>query len=448
MWIKRWLSILVVILGVFFLAHNLFFFNSRSGYIYSLHVKYAQVISEQWRYPTIDETAKFYDPPLFFFISGSFTRVASYFSGKDFFEAVVYWRYLSIIFPIISGYLWYQIIRKLYPKNQSARLAFIVLLFSLPVLHKTLVMYTIEPWLWLISSLVLWYFIYKFQPHPTLKTTLILAGLMILALLSRVSATAVLVAVSAGILGLSWLGQISFKKAILLLGVFLVLVFAGTWWFYGRKSDLYEDRITVIMNRFEGGVAPSERLAFLTEVPLHFMMTHPIRMEVWLNRLVPIYYSEFWGDFWNFYIQRRFGIGFEAREADRLLTTPRRVANLALQNQVNLPATILMMVGFGYFLLRLAKNAFRRPDMAWLIELMLLITFLVTWVGFLYSITFHGSLKGDSIKASYMLFILPIFIYQLVVFLFEVVKKNKYFFVPVVAWLTLATVINLWWSWY
>ena len=79
---------------------------------------------------------------------------------------------------------------------------------------------------------------------------------------------------------------------------------------------------------------------------------------------------------------------------------------------------------------------------------MLLITFLVTWVGFLYSITFHGSLKGDSIKASYMLFILPIFVYFQVNFLFEVVKKNKYIFVPVVVWLTLTTVINLWWSWY
>ena len=446
--IKRWLSILVIILGIFFLAHNLFFFESRSGYIYSLHVKYAQVISEQWRYPTIDETAKFYDPPLFFLISGLFTRAASYLSGKDFFEAVVYWRYLSIIFPIVSSYLWYQIIKQLYPKNQIARLSFMGLLFSLPVLHKTLVMYTIEPWLWLTSSLVLWYFIFKFQPRPTFKTTLVLASLTVVALLSRVSATAVLAAVSVGILGLSWLGQISLKRSVLLLSLFLILVFSGTGWFYGRKSNLYDNRITVIMNRFEGGVAPSERLAFLTEVPFHFMMTHPIRMEVWLNRLIPIYYSEFWGDFWNFYIQRRFGIGFEAREADRLLTTPQRVANLALQNQVNLPSTILMIFGMAYFLVRLVKKTFYRPDVNWLIETMLLITFLVTWVGFLYSITFHGSLKGDSIKASYMLFILPIFVYFQVNFLFEVVKKNKYIFVPVVVWLTLTTVINLWWSWY
>lgn len=445
--VKRLLLILAIILGIFFLAHNLFFFHNRSGYIFSLHAKYAQVISEQWRLPNIDETAKFYDPPLFFLVSGLFTRAASYFSGQDFFDAVVYWRYFSILFPIISVYLWYRIVAQLLPKNQAAQIAFILILFSLPVLHKTLVMYTIEPWLWLTTSLTLWYFIFKFQPRPTIFKTVLLAGIMTISLLSRISAFALLASVSAGILGLAYIRQISYQKALLLLGIFLTLVFIGSGWFYGRKSDLYEDRITIIMNRFKSGVMPEERLAFLTEVPFHFMMTHPIRMEVWLNRFVPIYYSEFWGDFWNYYIQRRYGIDFEAREADRLLTTQQRVAGLALQNQINLPTTILMISGFGYLILRVLKKA-RRPNKTWLIELMLSIIFTITWLGFLYSITFHGSAKGDSIKASYMLFILPIFVYQLVIFVFNVVKKNKLVFFPVTIWLILATVINLYWSWY
>ncbi|MEK7513680.1 MAG: hypothetical protein AAB580_02225 [Patescibacteria group bacterium] len=447
MFTRKFFLILGLCLAVFFLAHNLYFFPNRSGYIFALHVKYTQIISEQWRYPTIDETAKFYDPPLFFLISGLFTRVTSYLSGKEFFDAIVYWRYFSILFPLISGYLWYQIIKKMLPENQPARFAFLLLLFSLPVLHKTLVMYTIEPWLLLVTSWTLWYFIFKVLPKPTWLNTIQLGLLMAICLLSRISALAILAALCAGYLGLAYFHRISWSKSLGLLLVFLLVVSLGTGWFYGRKSDIYEDRVTIIMNRFKGGVVPEERLAFLTEIPFHFMMTHPIRMEVWLNRFIPIYYSEFWGDFWNYFIQRRYGIDFEAREADRLLTTPQRVAGLALQNQVNLPTTILMVIGLGYLVLRILKKL-RRPDEQWLIELIFLITFIVTWLGFLYSITFHGSAKGDSIKASYMLFILPIFVYQLVIFLFKVIKKHKYIFLPITLWLSLATIINLWWSWY
>ena len=301
------------------------------------------------------------------------------------------------------------------PENQPARFAFLLLLFSLPVLHKTLVMYTIEPWLLLVTSITLWFFIFKVLPKPTLSNSIQLGLLMAICLLSRISTLAILTALCAGYLGLAYLHRISWSKSLGLLLVFILVVSLGTGWFYGRKSDLYEDRVTIIMNRFKGGVAPEERLAFLTEIPFHFMMTHPIRMEVWLNRFIPIYYSEFWGDFWNYFIQRRYGIDFEAREADRPLTTPQRVAGLALQNQVNLPTSILMIVSFGYLVLRILKKL-RRPDDQWLVELMFLITFIIAWLGFLYSITFHGSAKGDSIKASYMLFILPIFIYQLVIF--------------------------------
>jgi hypothetical protein len=107
-----------------------------------------------------------------------------------------------------------------------------------------------------------------------------------------------------------------------------------------------------------------------------------------------------------------------------------------------------MIVGFIYLLIRLVKKTFRKPDVNWLIESMLMITFLVTWAGFLYAITFNGSEKGDSIKATYMLFILPIFVYMPVNFLFRVVKKFKIIFVPVSLWLVLVSAINFWWSWY
>jgi len=439
-----------IILSIFFLIHNLVSYPSSRGYVYSLHVKYAEVISHEWRLPTFEETQKVYDPPLFFILSGLFTRLTSQISGEDFTSAIKYWRYFSILFPIFSFYFWYKIIKKLMPKNRQFHLFFIIILFSLPVLHKTLVMYTIEPFLFFTTSLTLWYFIFKFQPKPNIKTTFILSCLVTISLLTRVSAIALLCAIIFGILGLAWIRQISWKQLIKFLTIFLLTVFLGAGWFYGRESKDYNDRISIMMNRNKdpASVGINKKLDFLTEIPFHLMMTHPIRRPVWLNRLIPIYYSEFWGDFWNFYIQKRFNISFEARQANRLITTPKRVASLALQNQVNLISTFLMIVGFIYLTIRTIKKSIKKPDFRWVIETMLLVVFIVTWLGFLYSITYHGAPKGDSIKATYMLFILPIFVYMLILFLFEVVKKAKYIFLPLILWLALATGVNLWWSWY
>jgi len=446
--LNRILLITVIAFGIFFLIRNLVSYPSSRGYVYTLHVKYGEIISNQWRFPTLEETDKFYDPPLFFLVSGLFTRAASFISGIEFFYAIKYWRYFSVIFPVISFYLWFQIIKRLFPKKRLIHLAFLLILFSLPVLHKTLVMYTIEPMLMFTTALTLWYFIFHFQKKPNIKKTLILSFLVVISLLTRVSAFALLTAIAFGILGLGYIKKISWRQSIKYLAIFLLVAFIGSGWFYGRKSDNYSDRITTMMNRKQDAVPVDHRKAFLTDIPFHLMMTYPIRRGVWLNQVIPIYYSEFWGDFWNFFIQKRFGISFEARQADRLITTPERVANLALQNQVNLLSTLLILSGFLYLIIRFFKKAFKKPDLRWLIETMFLITFIIAWIGFLYSVTFHGAPKGDSIKATYMLFILPIFIYMLITFLFEVIKKKKYLFTPIIIWLSLATCINIWWGWY
>jgi len=459
--IKKHLIIKIIIgfgliTGLVFLIHNLTAYPFYRGYNYGDLVHYSEIITKEWRLPNVQETPKFYDPPAFYIISGLFIRLVSFLAGKkfylfgdEFYKAGNYWQNFSIIFPILSFYFWHKIIKKLIPQNKLAQLTFIVFLFSLPVLHKTLFMYSIEPFLMFTVSLTFWYFIFKFQPKPSVKKTLILSFLVIISLLTRISAIALLTAVSIGILGLAWIRQINWSQSFKFLTILLLSALIGSGWFYGRKSELYSDRITIMMNRQKGtGLPADQRLAFLTELHPHIVMIYPIRRGVWLNRFIPIYYSEFWGDFWNFYIQNRFGISQETRRADRLFTTPQRVANLALQNRVNLIPTFLMILGFIYLIIQVIKQVRKKPNFLWVIKAMFLTIFIVTWLGFLYSIVFHGAHKGDSIKASYMLFILPIFVYMLVVYLFKVVKKIKLIFIPLMVWLALAVGVNLWWGWY
>ena len=179
------------------------------------------------------------------------------------------------------------------------------------------------------------------------------------------------------------------------------------------------------------------------------MMTYPIRLSTPLNHIVPIYYSEFWGDFWNYYSQRRFGISVEARRKDHYLTTSKRVANLALQNQVNLPFTIIMIFGFLFLSQRVIKGLFSSTKSnIWLTEAVFLSTSLLTWAGFLIMNVKYPNWKSDAVKPSYMLAIIPIFVYSGVIFLFNVLKKYKFIFYPIFVWLCLATLVNLWWAYY
>ena len=308
-------------------------------------------------------------------------------------------------------------------------------------------MFSIELFFMFLTSLIFWYFITVFQPKPSLSKIIILSGLIVINLLTRMSAIVTISTMIIGMFGLGYIKKLNWRKVINYLAVLLILTAIGTsWFYYGRR---HED----IYNVGEGKESEIpffklQPLSFYTNIPFKFMMTYPFRLTVPLNEMIPLYYSEFWGDFWNFYSQRRYGISVDARKKDHYLSSPERVANLALQNQVNLPFTLLMITSFIYFIIQAIKGFLIKSNHKWLNETIFLAFSCLTWLGFLALLTKFPSWKSDSVKASYMLYNIPIFVYFTVVFLFEVLKKHKVIFIPVAIYLILASGINLWWCWY
>jgi len=104
-------------------------------------------------------------------------------------------------------------------------------------------------------------------------------------------------------------------------------------------------------------------LAYYLDVPFKYMMTYPFRQDVRfshpLNKFIPIYYSTFWGDYWNYYIQQRFNIDYQARDNDRYLVTPQRISSLALQNRINLLPTVLIFLSFIYQFIYIFSRSFQ-----------------------------------------------------------------------------------------
>lgn len=446
--LKNLLIIFGIFAGLFLLIHNAYYYPYLGGYNSHQHIKYAKIISNEFRFPTYEESYENYNPPLFHLTAGLLAKLTSQLTGLNFYQSVNAYKVIGVLLAAGSIYFWYLIINCLYPFNKFLKLTFIVLVFSLPVFHKVAVMFNTELPLMFLYSLSFWYLLVKYFNKPSKKSIAVLALITSTALLVRISSITLFITFIFSIVGLWFLKKINLKKAILHLFIYLFIVFSLTGWFYiGRKDQgIYK---AGRVSEPDIPIWKRQPIEFYTYIPFKFMMTYPIRLSTPLNHIIPIYYSEFWGDFWNYYSQRRFGISEQARYEDHYLTTPKRVANLALQNQINLPFTIIMILGFILLIYRFFKGLFyKKKSLIWLAEAVFLSVSLLTWFGFLLMNIKYPNWKSDAVKPSYMLNIIPIFIYTGVVFLFSNLKKIKFIFYPIMIWLVLSTLINLWWAYY
>ena len=75
--IKPFLFVLSLIGGIYFLIHNISHYPTHLGYIWGLNTRYAEILTTQWRLPTITETVEAYNPPFFYLISGLFAKTIS-----------------------------------------------------------------------------------------------------------------------------------------------------------------------------------------------------------------------------------------------------------------------------------------------------------------------------------------------------------------------------------
>lgn len=434
------------ILFIIFLGLNAFHYPYLMGYNAKQHLEYARIISSQWRFPTVSESFENYNPPFFYLVAGGVGQIVSRLTGWDFYQSVNAYKIIGVALAVGAVIFWSKIFTFLQPKQFAVRNFFLILLFTLPVFHKVAVMFNTELMLMFFVSLLLWFLITHFLRQPNLKKLLVLSLLTSIVMLIRISGIIIFGAVILGLIGQLVLRQISLKRFLVFLAIFLAITISVTGWFYyGRRNEgiyqagrIYKQNVP-IWNR--------QPLDFYTYVPFKLMMTYPIRLTQPLNHLIPLYYSDFWGDWWNYFSQRRYGITLDQLLDSRHITSPPRVANLALQNQVNIPLTLLMMLGMLYLFWRIIKGSKKR-NLTWLTESIFAVTFVVTWFGFMLMQVKYPNWKSDAVKPSYMLYLIPVFLYAATCFLWKVVRKKKYIFIPLIIWLFCSSLVNLYFDYF
>lgn len=436
---------------IFFAAlflHNAWFYSPHSGYDAGIHQIYTRIITFEQRIPIPADTPESYNPPMFYFLSGQLARIFEPLFNNNFLDALKSWQILIALLLPLAGYLWYDIFTTLNPQNKRRGLFFLFWLLSLPVVNKMAPMYNLEMPQLLLSSFIAWWFIKFFLKQPSLKQAIMLGifGGVILSL--RIMSASLLLSLGLMIGALYWVRRLSFKKMITYGLTFAVVTLAigGQYYYFYRDQGVFDSGENVAENR-KTPFFQRQPKSFYTDTFFRTMMRTPIR-PYFPNRFMPIFYSTFWGDYWNYYRQPRFPLSAEEEKkfpTNKEKVSAARLTMLAWQNRINLAPTILMIMGMVWAVMKAVKYFVRRQAYNYrqISEAFLTLFFIVAWLLFIYTnIEFPNTYKGDTIKASYVLLAIPTLVYFATQQLFRF-KKIKWLFYPAIILVIISWIFNL-----
>lgn len=434
-------------------GNNIIKYPVKGGFDFTRRTLYARILSTEFRFPTYEETSQVYDAPLFYFTTGLITNAFQKLANFDYVKAVGSIRFISASLGLAAFFLWYKIFLFLYPKKKIGGLFFLVNLISIPVFYRVGSMYVSELYTVFFSTLCLHYFLTKFLKAPNGKNSFVLGLLLSTGLLIRITFLSLILAVVIGITIYYFLNR-NLLKAVKSLTIISIVLLLLTGWFYlGRHSGKLTDFGTYADSFEEGRGMPlfkKQRLGFYFDIPLKLMMHYPIRP--YLSRpayFLPIYYSDFWGDYWNYFPQTRFGDEeFQTAKSNRYSYSEVRRTYLAWQSRVNFLPTLLMIISFIFILIKrilaLLKREIKVKNVT---EFVMAIFVIATWGSFtIVASKFPG--EGDWIKAPYALYVAPVYVYFTAVFLFNYLNKYKWIFYPTISILALSMINNLIFSYF
>lgn len=448
---------LALILGFFavLFIHNAWFYSPYSGYDAGIHHIYTQIITWEKRIPLPIDTPESYNPPTFYWLSGQLAKVFMPIFNNNFLDALKTWQILIALLLVVAGYLWFDIFKTLNPKNRRWNLFFLFWFLSLPVVAKMAPMYNLETPQLILSSFIVWYFIKFFLKHPSLNRVMMLGlfGGVILSL--RIMSLSLLLSLGFMFLILFLSKRISFKMMIIYGFTFsaITLFIGGQYYYWYRDKGVFASGENVAENR-KIPFLQRQPKSFYTDTFFRTMMRTPIR-PYFPNRFMPIFYSTFWGDYWNYYRQRRFPLSAEeelkfVNETNKVKISKQRLSLLAWQNRINVIPTLILIVGFFSAVIKTIKNFSKRRQLSkqQLAEGFLTVFFVSAFLAFFYTnIEFPNVYKGDTIKAAYVLLAVPVLIYFAVKKLISW-QKRRWLLYPTVIIIIISILSNLRFDYY
>jgi hypothetical protein len=350
---------------------------------------YVQTLREDHRLPDEDDTPVWHNPPLFYAVAGVLQAAADAVGVEP--QAAVQLLSAAAIATVVLLVL--LLARELFPADPLLRLSAVAAAACTPVLLRAGALYHPEALATALTTGGLYVLVRALaRDRPTVTAGCVSGILLGLANLTRTWALAALAAaLVALIVDAGWRrrpGSARMAAALAVAaGVLLVPWLAYKWSAHG--SPLAYSRPVPAQ------WLPSGRPAsFWLDPALPDLFTRPYAPH-FTNRLLPVVYADWWGDYWRSWEVPR-----------RLLNRPAELPDryerpLVVQSFVGLAPTAAALAGF----VALALLAVRRRDTALVALLLSGALLALSFVAFLVR---YPKVDGDNMKALYVLNAAPV----------------------------------------
>jgi hypothetical protein len=415
---------------VFFVVNLLVFINAwlhdpRIGYDGFSHLDYIRAFSKL-HLVTAEESAEFFSPPLPYVIPSMLIAM----TGMNIFKAAKFAQFLQALLSMGLIYYLIKICRLISPKRIVA-LGAVVFLGSLPVYYKSFAFVRGEPYVAFFTVVGIYYFLKIFLRNEYTSPNIIAAGFATGGcILSRQWGVLLMPAIFV-FAATEWFRQKQYQLSIFkALAIGLAIAFLASGWFYIGLKQKYGSFTAFNRNPDATFSFWNQPRSFYFDVSPGLLFSKPVRPN-FANQLLPIFYSEIWGDYWGFFLV----FGQDLRKENDLRMSGPWLSQFEVWNEVpswmltnyHTMGTYLGRVNrvsiFPSLLALVAtvaamREAFRRRMTSQTESfdvdrnksiLLLLLTAAFALGGYLWFLILYSSPgKGDTIKATYMLHIFPV----------------------------------------
>ncbi|HVM18193.1 MAG TPA: glycosyltransferase family 39 protein [Gaiellaceae bacterium] len=336
------------------------------------------------RLPTQEETTVWHNPPLFFAVAAAVESLAERAGTPDDPRAAV--QLVSVLFAFVVAVVTFLVARELFPRSAVAQLGALGFVVTMPVLVRAGVLYHPEA---LAAALVAGgtYLVVRSARRPSVLVALAAGALVGLANLTRTWALAAVPALALAY-GARWLARR--ERTALLSG----LAFAGVAaalvvpWLAYKAAD-HGSPLAYSKPNPQQWVLEGRPREFYTSFPVREVFGTPYAPH-FLNRLLPVVYTDWWGDYWRYY-----DVPLE------LATEPPRLPDeyhhpRVLQSWAGVLPTLLILAGVAGLAVQAVRT--RSAPLVALVLPLLALAASFTWF-----LTENPKLDGDNVKALYVL---------------------------------------------
>jgi 4-amino-4-deoxy-L-arabinose transferase-like glycosyltransferase len=368
------------------LVWNVFHYDWLRGYDAWHNALYVDTLRFEHRLPTRAESGSSHNPPLFFGAAVVIESVADLAGWPDEPRILVQLASAAAAFGVVL--LAFLIARELFPRSRTVQVTTLVFAALAPVLARTGVMYHYEALGALFATAAVYVYVRAWvRGRAGLREGAIVGALLGLALLTRASTLAVLGGLGCAVL-LALRGDQRRDAARMGIATVATAIGLAMPWFVYQQVE-HGGAFDMSREAPAGPLLERRPAAFYTDLALRDVFHEPYAPH-FLNRLVPVVYADWWGDYWRYY-----GVPATMINDPPRLPEPHHSARVR-QSYVGVLPTLLIVAGLGL----IAWTALRGRSTALAAVPATAVALGLAYVYYQQRYAYHD---GDTLKATYLL---------------------------------------------